>query len=85
MRIGRRAEIRLDPRDDIGHRRLGAQDAFEMGEEALCPFLAVRDEPDGLSGQRVEARRRLAQWRRGLVRGIEHSQGHSRVSRISTR
>ena len=30
MRIGRRAEIRLDARDDIGHRKLVAQDAFEM-------------------------------------------------------
>ena len=36
-------------------------------------LLAVRDEPDGLFGQRVEAQRRLAERRRGLVRGIEHS------------
>ena len=71
MRIGRRAEIRLDPRDDIGHRRLGAQDAFEMGEEALCPFLAVRDEPDGLFRPACQGAAPSRSWDRALARSFQ--------------
>jgi len=70
MRIGRRAEIRLDPRDDIGHRKLGAQDAFEMGEEAFCPFLAVRDEPDGLFRPACQGAAPSRSWDRALARSF---------------
>jgi hypothetical protein len=80
VRIGRGAEIRFDPGDDMRRRELVTQNALEMGEEALCPFLAVRDEPDGLSGEGVEAGRRLSKRRRYLVCRIEHLQGHSTIS-----
>ena len=69
---------------DVGDAQLLAQHAIEMGEEALRAFLAVRDEANGLAGQRGQARRRLTQRRGRLVGRIEDLKVHGAQFHIAS-
>src|SRR5262245_2488151 len=88
--IGRGAVVRLGPPDDFSDTQVFAQHALKLREIAFGPFLAVRDEADGLALERGRSRRGIRAGDCQLIGGIEHAKDHelapargSRVARMA--